>query len=546
MTMHRISNTHQRIEEDSFSESVAIVQTCDGELPKHHPAIMEQLVLFRQRVDALDDSEFHQFLCEIGRNLLTSVLFKGFLKELLDSNEMDLQSANKAIDKIFENGDMEHEEYDADVDLIQLETFEFNDIHSALLANISSYLSFTDKMQFALCNRASLIALKSVKIPTYRMSESVFLKFVKHTQKSQNFILPHMIKLNECNSLKMDCLDIAPWNDEMEEIHLLYELNHLKLFDHIIELEMQYEDNFDIQCILDHLSLSLSNVQLVRIRQKAKTTEEFLGSKIGILRLLPNLRFVEISHKIMDPDLKDVGDFAFMSALKGIAINNSNYRSIPNISHPICESLSKDLESLHASNSLISENMIAKFDGLKEICLPWYISGDRMDFLLSLKMDTLERLHFREVGNGRYSQSKQRLLMDNIIGNVEYICFDMKGHGASASYAVDVLMKSLETTTTKTKLKIRINGLRPGFEGICASLVGKLDFVCSDWMLIVTDSVGLCSKSIRLMLNEYVVRNDDQWRNFVISNKNCKINGYKERWIMDCQCCEQQAVFADT
>ena len=474
----------------------------------------------------------------MGRHLLTSVLFKGFLKELLDSNEMNLKSANKVIDKIFEIGAMEHAEYDE-------ETVEFNDINSALLAQISSYLSFADKIKLERTNRASFIALKSVRVPTYRMSENVFLKFVKHTQKWQNFILPHLIKLNECSSLKMDCVDIAPWNDEIGQAYLKYELNHLKLFDHITKLEIQCEDNFDAGCILDHLSLSLSNVQLLKIRQSAKTTEEFAGSKIDILRLLPNLRFVEVSHKITDADLEDVADFAFMSALKGIAINNSKYRSIPNIAHAICESLSKDLESLHVSNSLISEDMIGKFDGLKEICLPWYGSRDQMDFLLSLKMDRLQRVHFQDAEKRNFTQDKLRLLMDNIIGNAEYICFDMKFHDICAPNPLNVLMESLQTIKTKTKLKIRINGLS-GFEGMYAKLVGKLDSVCSDWMLIVTDSHGLCSNSIEQMLNEYVVRYDDQWCSFVISNKNCKINGYKERWIMDCQCCEQQAVFTDT
>lgn len=104
---------------------------------------MDQLVLFRQRIDSLNNTEYQRFLRKIGRESVTTILFKGFHKELLDKSTANLQTANNVIDTIVLTRATDNKEDDDDED-IDLKVTKFTDIHSALLANISSFYSKED------------------------------------------------------------------------------------------------------------------------------------------------------------------------------------------------------------------------------------------------------------------------------------------------------------------------------------------------------------------------------------------------------------------
>ena len=64
---------------------------------------MENLILCRQRMDCLEVTEYEEFTVSIGRELMTSILFKGLHQELLNQNKINIVKINGIINKIIES-----------------------------------------------------------------------------------------------------------------------------------------------------------------------------------------------------------------------------------------------------------------------------------------------------------------------------------------------------------------------------------------------------------------------------------------------------------
>ena len=263
----------------------------------------------------------------------------------------------------------------------------------------------------------------------------------------------------------------------------------------------------------------------------------------------PNLRYIEISHNIQPANRS----LDWMSTFKGIAINNKS-DDIPNTMRIIYLSMSKELESLHVSSTLISKRMNGKLDNLKEICIPWSHSTREIKILMKQKMNKLKRVHFRSVGTADFRLDVYQLLMDKIMVNAEYICLEFAAaeqspyHGLYAMKVMAVLSKSLENTK-KQRLKIRINNYSLKKLNVLEKITSILSKNCTEWMLIANNwnfckqNAKLLDECLKTMKEEFHVKVKEKSNSFVVANKQCKINGYAERWIMQCQCCEQQTLF---
>ena len=72
-------------------------------------------------------------------------------------------------------------------------------------------------------------------------------------------------------------------------------------------------------------------------------------------------------------------------------------------------------------------------------------------------------------------------------------------------------------------------------------IVYALDATCSEWMLLVYGFELSCVYSalvamLETLKGKYMVMYNG-YAALRIANINCKINGYSERWIMQCRCC---------
>merc|ERR1712228_47182 len=324
-----------------------------------------------------------------------------------------------------------------------------------------------------------------------------------------------------------------------------------RLFDHIRELEIHCDDVDDLKSITRHLSkpCQLANVNLLRL----KGNPDYDGDPASFADLkclnhyFFNLQYIEVSHSMSDvPNNRDNIHFDFITeSLKGIAVDSR--RETPNSVKSLFQLIGNNLQSLHLSSNIITEDINGKFDKLKEICFPWNYPKEEISILLKQKMDNLQRIHFRDVGA---SNVNQQLFVDKIIKTVEYICLDMDAFGSSHEIeALSIFLISLQNVK-KDRLKIKINNVTEFPLGFLEKITNILNRNCLDWMLIANNwDCSTLSHSLYLKIeSQYRIRVEsnkmnNKHSNFVISNKKCKINGYKERWIMSCQCCEQQPIF---
>eukprot|EP01084_Bolivina_argentea_P042824 78939_1 len=300
---------------------------------------MDSLITFCNEISCLTDAEYQQCITSINRNILTSIIFSGLYSQISDNKIHNVQQINKIITQIKDTPEKIDNETDQDVYLPltnnnnQTDSIQLDNIPSALLSEISSFLVFDDKVRFEQTNRLIFIGVRYYKVPLYHLTERNFIKLIEHCNElNDKYISP--IFMSIFKTVKIDALEItdgSQWSADGDQLYnLMYELNHLALFNNIKTLEIKIEDISQLKCIWSHLfkRTNLRNLNTIKI---IATDDWTIDDKdpFGLCELgnHPSLKYVEIFSNEVYIDSMDNHHYKFISSLNGFAIRTKNVAS---------------------------------------------------------------------------------------------------------------------------------------------------------------------------------------------------------------------------
>eukprot|EP01084_Bolivina_argentea_P043109 79445_1 len=490
---------------------------------------MDALITYQEGMDSLSDNEYLQCINMIGRKAMSQTMFNGLYQQM-HNNKMSTISRISGIIKQIK--DMREDNNDV---MHSHEKTQIDDIPSALLSEISSFLSFNDKIQFEQCNRSLFIGVRYCTLPLYHLSDKYFTKLINYCGDNKNDKYVSAIKIFKSLTININLLNVEM--DENYEYHFNHKI-HLQLFDHINSLEITNEKDIgvdewtseqDLELILEHLfseqATNLPNIETLRfITNKIVSLDH---DWLFTLNRFENhaLKYVEISVPLMydhiDPNF-DESSLKWASNLKGIAVNNTSgiknhitaNHSQNHMMNIIYKLLTNKLESLHCGIINITNNFKMCARELKEICLPWKYYKFNIDLLLTQNMHKLERVYFRDVGlyilTDKENESME-LLLNKIINiySVKYIGLDIfidSDHKFDLRI-IDILINGIKNMNRSNTLKIRINKLQlfktdEPIVGKLIQLVNVLNSNCANWMLIMNDcrTIELDNKLIQNLI----------------------------------------------
>eukprot|EP01083_Nonionella_stella_P083937 232180_1 len=512
---------------------------------------MEQLIYCRQSAEDLSDTEYQQLLQLIGRTTLMHIVFHGLQHEIHHHKMLHIEEMNRTIQTIKESRPVKERSNS------HQKTNSLDGLPYVMLSNISSFLLYPDKIHFERANRSTFIGVRSNTIPTYTLSTGYFSKLVKFSERMD---LEWLRKLNVFKSVQMDCFGITTFNQ-------------LQLFDHIETLDIRNSGLSPIEFLFTHLltKTTLPNLKTLKytinngdIFQKwGHRSDPFAWQRF---KNYANLKYIQVTSSIAMLDaLPPSDDYTWLSSLEGIAIHVSRGAIAKRVMNDVYKSLTNKLESLHQNSCEMTDAMDGKFTSLKEICLSWNHPTEKSIQMLSKQnMKRLKRVHFRNIGGMHFAKEPMKMLMNKIVQNVAYIGlhFNLDPLAQVAEMGPTlvalVLLINAIKYTKKHKLKIRIHGMILGmltWEGM-ESLINILNEKCLHWMLIgfgcYVDGYGKIKASIDDLCTDYTIRMQNchsekmtirPMINFIVSNKECDINGYQEQWIMPCDFCQQHTLF---
>ena len=433
-------------------------------------------------------------------------------------------------------------------DVAKYQNLKLDAVLPPLIHKIATYLAFNELIKFEKTSSSIFIGCRSSPTPSHSLNSQQFARlFIQYSKKDPSRIrLYKSIALNGTNLYAVD-----------KGKYPVIQWHHYQLFQHLQELHLDLMTKRNSSWyrqertgeLLDNLSecQDLTNIKRLKISGRWFEYVEALQQSIEKM----NLEFIAFpSHE----------DYAFFSDYKWI----KKVRGIVAASQRMQKEITDELESYHFSS--FCSGLKGKLRNLKELCFVYSPDEDAKDgqigFLLNEDFSKLKRINLihHKRANDIYVALNtctqfyvHRRFWGQTINGLEYIGLDIK--------CADVFMKFVVEAMTgisgkRDRMKIRIDGdnesfFRDDMMNLLQKLMVLLDLRYDNWMIICHSmELMLGDDLIQQFLGDALIHGctvrcydaqdgDVCIYNFVISNSGCNIDGYKERWIMECPCCEQ-------
>eukprot|EP01084_Bolivina_argentea_P262541 444013_1 len=570
---------------------------------------MEQLIIFRKGIDTLDSIEFDNcirlFLTQCGasfcRDTQVNIVFKLLYQDLNENKMKNVNTMNDIIKTITSSRCIKsNENIDEDINNNtnsdeEYRNMKLDQLPEVIFHEISSYLHFSEALNFEKLNRTIFIGSRSSTRPIHSLNHFEFTKLVKYYHENDAVPKTRLFK-----SITINAEDVY---DEDNSECLLHDFDQFaaELFENIESLTIQTEVgnlSNEFATVIHHLQfLTLSNIKTFRLFAECESLYEYDLQMIKlIMNNANNIEHFECNMWFNIEDAYTQDDFKFVSKLSGLCIRDEEYDSNAIDIRLIYSHMGPAMRSFHTNEITSTFSKLI----LSELCI-WdfdFNVNNELDikFLASADFTCLKRVYLGHCLNSRSTIEEEQtveLFMKKIIINVESICLRYYGR------TLDILMKYFPLSMSNV-LKLRINEVTlvmdseiNVFVGQLEKLINHLDMYYSDWMMIVykveiataiplecvIDMKGMSTSDYQFIVNDKVANLDSidlKRRNnndvldkflesqkmhcvqsekllneerkieeycFVISKKGSCINGYDERWNMTCQHCKQSPVF---
>ena len=563
---------------------------------------MEDLIRLRSSMQSLTDNEyFETFIKSLGRDYLSSIIFNSFnykLQTITSKTEIiniksNLSKLSQKATNIIVSRQNSERENKTENNVYRLD--KIDKLPLDMISNISSFSSYSDLTSFELCNRTIFIGSRHP--PTlYSLPTKEFAQVLKYctTNKHKYHWKLHRFRFCKSISLWLDSFfnydhdgqyscDISSMYISLSDLFDWRNVESLSLMD---TFPYEYKDGVDDEDqapwhqFTENLKLcDLSNIKSIRIQADCN------GFPDAPLAILPCVKYVDVGINPWDT-LK----INFPPSTKGVILADTGL-------HQDSQFWTDNLESMHCCvDGEISDGAASLFKNVKELCA--YVcfekhSSEEMIQTGLPYLEQLERVYYedrvKEIGKERDLVLRKLWKIDSI-NSIHIQCKYTK-----VKHYVSQLMnvykdKGLSMKQSRMKVRIQMddgndneNAINEDISNILKQLIEIMAKRFNDFMFIAKWKLaedtkmnialenifhesmhtvvyntkvgkGYChDRELSSILSLRRRRDHDYkgkissyvWYKFAISNKNCRINGYSERWLKKCYRCESTPLFAD-
>ena len=221
----------------------------------------------------------------------------------------------------------------------------------------------------------------------------------------------------------------------------------------------------------------------------------------------------------------DQNDINLPPELRGFSIDENDTISV----------IPPNIESLHLYEyETLCDGICVKLNNVREICV-YQPTQYEMDWFLDQNLTNLQRINVINTNENRQKSIKSLFATPSI----NYISIKTDKDNYNMNMMIDILNNALKGIS-KQSMKIRlISDYECDAKGIqkeILKLINTLKIETTDFMIIgkfhikVNDEINLDSNKDCLLIKSKIENENDINKicKFVISNKECKINGYQE------------------
>eukprot|EP01083_Nonionella_stella_P228001 808385_1 len=196
---------------------------------------MDSLIKFRATIRSLTGDEFFgSFISTIGRELVTTLLFEGFLRELHQNKNNHVKKANDVIYNIYQARKPKSNTKTK----ISLDRLPY-----PMLYHITTFLDFANSLQFEKANRSIFIGSRSSRLPTHSLDSNHFAKLIQYCDHNRQLSLETLPSFKAISILAEDIIEYDSEEGECQPV-CSYPWNALSfIFNHIGELIFKTNDD---------------------------------------------------------------------------------------------------------------------------------------------------------------------------------------------------------------------------------------------------------------------------------------------------------------
>ena len=524
---------------------------------------MEHLLTLKSGLDELTKDECINIVACFKKKSIAKMLFQYFhlrlnqaasVSDLNDNIISKMHELNANITTIIASRENQIEqksleEYDD-------ERNNLNFLPSLTIAAISSFLAFGDVINLEKCSKSIFIASRSA-ISLSSLPESYSSKLLNYLRDNEiknasfywdRFKNIKQVTLNISDFIRYDEKEV--WLENLFQCEYPYKLNNLPFWSNLQELTIKGSD--PVIEIGDAIGQTSPTRQLVNdlcnlpFDHLRKINFETYMHEPDMDRVLSNAKCLEYAISESFAQIT-----SFSNKMKGYVITGDDHR-IP---------LSSSIQSLHLPRYDDAADIELDLPSLKEICLH-SPEQKELDWINKHALGCLERINCKLWDNFSLDEKLEQSL-ELLFGapTVKYISISADKY---LNEMIDILCNALEKSP-KDAIKIRLfddcddqysfSEMIPALEKLPKLIMKLLDVLqkeTENFMLVGKVDIFKCesiSSDIEAMKESYLVQSEledadthTSW-SFVVSNKGCNINGYTEKWLLDCEFCEYRQIF---
>ena len=547
---------------------------------------MEKLILFRKSIESLNTAEFKWCILSMGRQLLTTLIFRGLLHHLDNDSsrcEFDIDVFLLIVKYFVERRRNANNSTVPSIESVskntEPEAVNLDDLPNVLLSEISSFLEFEDHLNFQTTNRTIFIGSRSSPLPFHSLNSSMCRKLVTFRHHHSTSLLPQPI----FKSVAINCTDLVERRRDYHEDGEWSAIDDLSFeptgLDFIrraqtLTIDLGDDDEFEDDKLTEALESVLKNIILNQSPAFPNLNElhvycgdENLDEQMVYFRRL--IRRSNIEHlEFHGMCFVNTGfrNYKWVRKLRGVAFSADRICSTldaSSITRRVHSKLTDKLESLHVEERIIDDDFKGKLVNLKELCIRVGFDGS-LDYdeayrlLLNEQMPKLKRFHFhRPFWREIRTNEPFALWLQKVLKTVEYFCYDVRLKDIPRTFKL-IRFALLAVTPRTRQLKIRINRYTGSLHEFdltllietMRELIDTLHEKCDNWSLILhgIQAKGKSNNTVNTQLraeicrlnqingyNAFVNMREDVQRDIVV--RGVEMSGIREPWIMHCSSC---------
>ena len=342
---------------------------------------MESLISLTKTIDSLDDEDYRSFISIVDLRQVTSFSFKSLFRQLKDDCDQlqtQINELNDIVRAVLESK-LQRDPVQMTpalqpkngADIPTADPIKMDNLPDALLSEISSYLLFTDQLNFEKTDRSNFVGSRSSSVPLYHLPSNLLAKMVAAIEQNPQSL---WWQNRLFKSVSIHWEHFGEWNDDDERIYQTVPLNFMAK---IHSLTIIHDSCF-LDQLLESLVLNQSDTfpNLKRLKLFEEMSEEIhLDTEVHLKSLISqsSLEYLECNSHLMvdDKSIDEQHGCEWTKHLKAIAVPPQGRKA----SHCYQEKLHSavELESLHFTTPVDDRREIAglngRMDHLKELCI---------------------------------------------------------------------------------------------------------------------------------------------------------------------------------